>query len=413
MKQSIFVPDYYSRFSCIGARCEDTCCSGWTVAIDRPSYQLYRQTDHPILAPLFRLAVSQNTSPNANTDAHFGVMKMKSDQSCFFQQTDKLCAIHSHLGEQALCDTCQIYPRSFNQFGAQREHALSISCPEAARLVLLNPKSMQFDTLNLETSTLRSFISCRFPSQDQGDPAQMSILNDFRALIIGILQFRQISVGARMMLLGWLLEDTNQVISSETFKHASELLPALGAIADMLRHPVELEKQFAQIQPDLPRKLETLNQLIGQVLSAGSSLRLSECLLAAAEGLAADAGDSDHQLLQKFKHSFEQHYQPYFQERAYIFENYLVNMVILRLFPFTRGTYLELYRELVFNLSIVQLLLIGVAGKNQGLTEAMVIQVFQSFARMTDHNRSHLENLAQALHVHNQDSFADIMWMLK
>ena len=31
----IIEPDYMSDFACIGGDCEDTCCAGWKVIVDR------------------------------------------------------------------------------------------------------------------------------------------------------------------------------------------------------------------------------------------------------------------------------------------------------------------------------------------------------------------------------------------
>jgi lysine-N-methylase len=417
MQEDISVPDYYSKFSCIGATCEDTCCSGWNVGIDRDTYHEYQQSQHKVLAPLIKVAIVKNVSPSADDMNNFAVMKMKSDGGCHFQQQDKLCAIQHHLGEQSLSDTCRIYPRYFNQFGTQRENALGISCPEAARLILLNPLPMQFGTLTpTPQRTSRPFTSYRFPLQGDGDPQQIEVLNDFRALIIAILQFREISLGARMMLLGWLLEDVDTIVSCETFSHASALRPVLASIFNMLAQPAALEAQFAQIQPNISRKLEIMTQLIVKSLSAGASIRFNECLLAAAQGLAAQdeqAHATDANLVRQYAQNYDRHYRPFFQNKDYIFENYLVNQVICRLFPFTRGTYLDLYRELVFNLSILQVLLVGMAAKYEGLNDTYVIQLFQSFARKSDHKRNYLDTLREAVCADPQDSFVHIMWLLK
>ena len=413
-QQDITVPDYYEKFSCIGPQCEDTCCSGWNVPIDQATYQNYAQNRHPVLAPLFKLALIRNTSPLGGSPAHFGVLKMREDASCHFQQADKLCSIHSVLGEEALSDTCRIYPRYFNQFGAQREHSLGISCPEAARLVLLNPAPMQFGGLQAPATPAPSFTAYRFPLQSEGDPEQMAILNDFRAVIIGVLQCRDLSVGARMMLLGWLLEDADQVISVETFAHASELLPVLERTLSMLSQPAALEAQFVAIPSELPRKLEVMTALIAKSLSAGASPRFNACLMMAVQGLTGPVGQaSDSDLVAQYTQNHAAFYQPFFQDRAYIFENYLVNQVIIRLFPFVRGTYLDLYRGLVFNLSILQVLLVGMAAANQGLTLERVIQLFQSFARKADHNPHHLDKLLATLQPGERDTFAQVMWMLK
>lgn len=415
--QDISVPDYYSKFNCIGPDCEDTCCSGWVVSIDRDTYHKYKQNRHKVLAPLFKLAVSKNTSPSADNRNNFGLLKMKPDGACHFQQEDKLCAIQKTLGAQALSHTCMVYPRYLNQFGAQRENALGISCPEAARLILLNPQPMQFGTMApVPGVDDRPLTFYRFPSRNDGDPAQIAVLNDFRAVIIAILQFREISLGARVMLLGFLLEDANRIVSCGQFAHASELLPTLASFVGMLSHPAQLETQFAQIKPNIPRKLEIMTQLIAKSLMIGASTRFNECLLSAAHGLEADeegATATTGNLLNKYSQSYQLFYRPFFQDKEYIFENYLVNQVITRLFPFTRGSYLDLYREMIFNLSILQVLLVGMAAQQKGLDEARVVQLFQSFSRKADHNRSHLDNLIESLHAHEQDSFVHAMWMLK
>ena len=83
----------------------------------------------------------------------------------------------------------------------------------------------------------RPFVSYRFPLNNDGDPTQIAVLNDFRAVIIAILQARDLSLGARLMVLGFLLEDAEKVFSSSNFVDACELLPVLESFVAMLSHP--------------------------------------------------------------------------------------------------------------------------------------------------------------------------------
>ena len=34
-------PDYYEDFECIADKCEDTCCAGWQIVIDRETLKKY------------------------------------------------------------------------------------------------------------------------------------------------------------------------------------------------------------------------------------------------------------------------------------------------------------------------------------------------------------------------------------
>ena len=45
--RKILVPDYISSFACIGSECEDTCCAGWQVPVDKVTYQKYRKVTTP------------------------------------------------------------------------------------------------------------------------------------------------------------------------------------------------------------------------------------------------------------------------------------------------------------------------------------------------------------------------------
>lgn len=414
--QNIIAPDYYPKFNCIGPSCEDTCCSGWwNVSIDNETFQKYQQSTQPELAPLFKLAVSKNTLPSADNKNNFGMMKMKADGECHFLQEDKLCAIHKFMGAPALSDTCRLYPRYLNQFGSQRERSLGISCPEAARLILLNSEPIQFRSISSDpVIDEKAFTSYRFPLSSEGDPQQIAVLNDFRAVLIAILQFREISLGARVMLLGFLLEDIDKIISDEKFANASELLPVLESFVGMLAHPQKIEAQFATIEASIPRKLEMAAQLISQSHSKASS-RYKECLEAALDGLEAKSASNlnKERMTGIYEKNYSDFYCPFFEDKAYIFENYLVNQIFTRLFPFTRGAYLDLYRELVCNLSVIQVLLVGLAAKYKGLNEELVVQLFQTFARNSNHNSGHRDNLMKSLHASTQDSFVHVMWMLK
>jgi lysine-N-methylase len=414
--EDALAPDYYAKFQCNGPECPDTCCSGWAVHIDRETYHRYKSNRHKVLAPLMALAVKKNDSPDANNANSFGILQMKSDGDCHFLQRDRLCTIQSVLGEQALSDTCSIYPRYLNRFGQQREKSLGISCPQAAQLILLNPQTMQFGTTAAEPAIDRiGFTSFRFPLTNDGDPEQIAILNDMRAVVIAILQWRAVCIGARVMLLGFLLEEVDRIIASPTFANAAEILPTLEAFVSMMGHPEQIEAQYAQVRGNLPRKLTVAAQLIGKFMRERMSIRFAQCLSAASLGLGVTEGGPfvEAAILGAYTQARSTHYQAYFQDRAYIFENYLVNEVMTRLFPFTRGAYLDLYREMVCNLAIIQVLLVGMAGHHQGLSDALVVQALQTFARKAAHNRDHFNALLQSLHANAKDSFIDTMWLLK
>ena len=69
----------------------------------------------------------------------FARIQMNSVNQCPMLTGERLCRIHAELGAQFLGQTCADYPRVRVADGV-KETVLAFSCPEAARMVLLNPQ---------------------------------------------------------------------------------------------------------------------------------------------------------------------------------------------------------------------------------------------------------------------------------
>ena len=63
----------------------------------------------------------------------------QNNRRCAFLNDENLCDLYKELGPDSLCDTCRLYPRHTEEYEGLRELSLSLSCPEAARLILTAP----------------------------------------------------------------------------------------------------------------------------------------------------------------------------------------------------------------------------------------------------------------------------------
>jgi lysine-N-methylase len=281
--------------------------------------------------------------------------------------------------------------------------------------VLLHPDPIQFIVVDADPALAkRTHLApaYRFPLQGSGDPTQITTLNDLRGLIIGILQFRELELGARLMVLGFLLDDVDKVVSAPGFRNAAEIVPVLQGYADFLSSPQTAAVQFSQLAGNLPRKLHLIGGVITELLASQAKPRLNACLLAASEGLLAEGGD-DAALVQRYTAALNENFAPFLREHGYMLENYLVNQVYSRLFPFTRASYLDLYRELVCSLAVLQVLLVGMAARDGHLETRQALQLLQSFARKAHHNPTYLDKLLNAAGATGPGAFVDVMWLLK
>ncbi|WP_267874871.1 flagellin lysine-N-methylase [Shewanella psychropiezotolerans] len=104
MASGIVTPKYVSDFSCIGPDCEDSCCIGWNIYIDKQSYK--KTVAHRDLKTLAKTAMKKIK----RSDDKWAIIRADSDGACPFLDVNRLCKIHSLAGEDTLSDTCKTYP---------------------------------------------------------------------------------------------------------------------------------------------------------------------------------------------------------------------------------------------------------------------------------------------------------------
>lgn len=132
----IRVPNYYRKFQCTADKCPDTCCAGWQIVIDEDTLEKYHKYEGSFGN---RLANS--------IDWREGVFKQYEEKRCAFLDENNLCDIYTEAGPEMFCRTCKTYPRHFEEFENVREISLAMSCPEAAKLILMPMEPVKFITV--------------------------------------------------------------------------------------------------------------------------------------------------------------------------------------------------------------------------------------------------------------------------
>ncbi len=133
-------PGYFGAFSCIAGNCPDTCCADWVIDLDEETYRRY-QAMPGALGDRIRAAL--DGAPGARTIRTV-------DGRCALLEPDGLCAIVKACGEEGLGQVCHLRPRFTKYYGKLREDALSLSCPEAARLALTAREKAVFEELETD-----------------------------------------------------------------------------------------------------------------------------------------------------------------------------------------------------------------------------------------------------------------------
>lgn len=196
------IPDYYHEFVCTADRCEDTCCAGWQIIIDKKSLKRYRRVRGHFGR---RLRRSVNWKE--------GAFCQSEDKRCAFLNRDNLCDLYTALGKNSLCRTCRNYPRHIEEFENVREITLSVSCPEVAEILLEKQEPVQFLTYEKEgEEEFKDF-----------DPFLYSVLLDGREVMLRILQNRDRKLCVRIFLILGLARDMQRKMDKGELFSCEEL----------------------------------------------------------------------------------------------------------------------------------------------------------------------------------------------
>ena len=175
-------PHYFEDFTCTAAECEDTCCAGWAIMIDDETLEKYKKFEG-----------SFGNRLRNSIDWKEGSF-LQYNKRCAFLNDDNLCDIQIEAGEHLLCDTCRNYPRHLEEYEGLREASLSLSCIEAAKIILGCTEPVKFIEMEDDTED----------EEFEGfDYLLFTKLMDARERIISVLQNRSVDIMTR---IGMVLE---------------------------------------------------------------------------------------------------------------------------------------------------------------------------------------------------------------
>lgn len=120
-------PLYAKDFICIAGKCPDTCCAGWEIVIDEKFQQIYKADSS---------AAAKKAVSKMYEDDEGDICLKLNNGRCPMLNSDNLCELYIDMGKDALCDVCRIYPRFNKECDNANITGISLSCPEAARLIL-------------------------------------------------------------------------------------------------------------------------------------------------------------------------------------------------------------------------------------------------------------------------------------
>ncbi|MBU2699203.1 lysine-N-methylase [Sporomusaceae bacterium BoRhaA] len=388
----ILQPHYMEKFHCISEQCEDCCCMGWQVPIDHKTYQKYRNCSDKILQPQMHQQITR-VRTNAS-EFNYAKVRLNEESSCPFLDEERLCSIQRRLGEKYLSITCTTYPRVTNLVGGKMEKSLTVSCPEAARLVLLNSALMEFDQAE-EDSAIRNHVLYKV-NPDAVCVSPSKYFWDMRIFIITLLQDRSYFLWQRLIILGLFCQHLTDLVSQGK---SHDILQAITLYTHRVQTGAYRE-ELERAPKNIIVQMELFNLLIKcRLEGVVKSQRFVECFKDFFNGMDYATGDSEEQLALRYEKAFTQFYQPFMGQHEYIMENYLVNYVFKELFPVQgQGHIFDNYVLLVVHFAMMKILLTGMAAfYKEKFSADHVMKAFQSYSKEVEHNKNYLLVVIQFL----------------
>jgi lysine-N-methylase len=407
-------PGYAEHFACIGAACEDNCCKGWSVPIDQATYETYG-TVPGLKEHIGTLVVLNTDHPTA---ADYARIPLTAQSECGFLDGEKMCGIQKEHGHEMLSSTCATYPRAVATNVGRVEKALNFSCPEAARVTLLNPNLLGGGVWKMQGLARYDFVTTRRPNFLPGAGQRLSRFEPrlaVREFALLLLSDRRYQLWQRLYLLGnlaWRLQSDCESSGRLPMEKWCEAYPdrvmellhesARRAATESLR-PVMDESSF---EPDQQIQL-VLEMLRIRFKEPPVPMRFLECVRDFQLGLGTATAGSEQEILAAYSTSYRRYYVPLMEQRPHLLENYVTNLVFKNNYPFgkaelpgrpkgpARSAETE-HLALCVHVASAQTLLIGMAGHyREAFDTTHVVKLMQSQAKTLEHSYRSIEQILE------------------
>jgi lysine-N-methylase len=206
---------------------------------------------------------------------------MNEANQCPLLTADRLCGIQAEFGEGLLSHTCATYPRIVHSAGGVEEKALTLSCPEAARLVLLTPNLLG------EAERTEPANEMNASATDAGTDALPDHFWPIRSVVLSLVQNRLYPLWQRLFLLEVLCRRLDSIAHGEL----NRSIPAFLSDFEASVATGALRPAMEKLPMDRAAQLDIVLRLAGLMLHKSNIRpRFVECVQAFTAGIGNGPG---------------------------------------------------------------------------------------------------------------------------
>ena len=376
------------EFSCIADSCEDTCCGGWGIQVDKKTFKEYNKLKKKSKKDkdFFTNNIIKNNHSKNQFD--FGVIRLDVNGNCAFLNNDRLCSIVLEYGADALCETCKKFPRQFSYYKSSniQEVSLSSACPEATRKIIGNNKKISFNVSEENKFNLLSYVQ-------NNDSSSLDLYAfEIRMTIIKILQSELYLLKEKIQLVGLLC---NKLIKEKNIHFVPQLLidfeSVLQTKINIPRESLNSKFSFDLMQLIISTKRSTNIKFNSYIKDVSEIIGINEDEF---NNMKIELKDIDDKVNDIYKFSLE---------------NYLVNYVYKNNFPMKNNDLVYNYYLFVIHFSLIKLMLMAQFKKNGGISKYTLVGVIYSVGRALEHDSKYFISIISEMKNQNLYSIQHAM----
>ena len=400
----IVIADYMEKFSCIGPKCEDDCCHGWTVFIDKETYDKYEKIKDVSITEKISKYLKKNDS--CNCEFNYGIMSMKENGICPMQEDTKLCEIHKKYGADALSTTCYVYPKMLNCIGKNREMSGALSCPEIARVALLNSEKIKFtfiDETKFNSKILKTAV--KNIKSKEINSGWKSYIKEIRSAAIEIIQNRESKMIERVLYLGLFMKKLSEIAESGK---TDEVENCIKQYIEEVRRVKEFKiskeiTQNSKVHFDILKSICIARREMGEDFSY-----IYDKVF---EKFEFDK-EADDELIKRYEKNYFKYARRFFNENEYIMENFLVNELFQNVFPYGNNIF-KSYVELVIKYGLFKYITTAFAIENKELNNEILIESVYRYSRAFEHSQKFMDDMYERIKESGFDNLSYMTLIMK
>lgn len=311
-------------------------------------------------------------------------------QACPFME-EKLCSVQRELGEDKLSNTCATYPRSTRAIYGQHEQSLTLSCPEAARLALLNRDAMDF--VEAPVPVRKETIEVKKNKQGLSS----SVVSSVRVFALQLMRTEGLELWQKMAVLGVFCEQLTQTLNSGEHHRIPQLIDEITLMVSS----GAIVEATADVKADYVAQATIFSSLWQLQIKRQHSLVQEAVLEAVATGLGADPVTyevTQQQLIDRYISGVARLPEA-LKEVPFLIENYVINDMFAEFFPFGEASPDKDFFKVVTRMGLVRLMLAAQCNDLENLpSPEQLARTVQVFCRKYQHDFTYATRVNSAFH---------------